>query len=416
MDPRHVYRQHRKLLAIAGVAAAALVIAGCSSSSSKSSASSAAGTSASGGALCSNLPAGPIKIANIVPLSGPTAQSGQGTQIESEVAVAYFNAHDSVCGHSFALSNDNDKGDPATSLSIARQLVSQGTTIVLADSFSDAQNQVQPYLMQQHVLVVNGDGAIALFDPKTNPTAFSFGPSNVQYAQAMVSYAKAHNENNIGILNDGTSFSVELAGDVQTAVKAAGLTFVKEITYSPTALDLSTTLTQAKQSGIETLMPTGFTGVNSMVAGLKQIGWSPAIIDYGIFSGLGVTADQVPASTVSMCSVHYTADATATQPLLTATNTALLEASKAKVGVNPETYGILGQYSYLLIVKYAVEHANSLDGQKMAAALESATSIPTLLPGITLSYSATNHYGLPDDALTSCTLKTGPYDILYQTG
>ncbi|MGH3188292.1 MAG: ABC transporter substrate-binding protein [Streptosporangiaceae bacterium] len=256
--------------------------------------------------MCSNVPPGPIKIANIEPLSGPTATSGVLTEYESTIEVDYFNAHDSVCGHQFALSNYNDKGDPATSLSIARQLVSQGNVIIVNDSFSSAQNQIQPYLMQQHTLVVNGDGAYALFNARQNPTAFSTLPSNAQYAQLMVNYAKAHHDNDIGILSDGTSFSVELAGDAEADVKAAGLTFIKTITYSPTAIDLTTPLTQAKEAGIQTLFPTGFTGVPAMVAGLKQIGWAPKIIGWGGLNDYGITASEVPAGTVDGCDLSYT--------------------------------------------------------------------------------------------------------------
>ena len=39
----------------------------------------------------------------------------------------------------------------------------------------------------------------------------------------------------------------QVAADAQADVKAAGLTFVKTVTYSPTAIDLTTPLTQAKQ-------------------------------------------------------------------------------------------------------------------------------------------------------------------------
>ena len=281
--------RHR-FLPIAVGTVLALGLAACSSSSSSSSSSSGGTTSGGGSSLCSNIPSGPIKIANIEPLSGPTATSGTLTQIESNIEVDYFNAHDSVCGHKFALTNSNDKGDPATSLSIARQLVSQGNVIIVNDSFSSAQNQIQPYLMQQHSLVVNGDGALALFNAQQNPTAFSTGPSNAQYAQLMVNWAKSHNDNDIGILSDGTSFSVELAADAQADVKAAGLTFVKTITYSPTAIDLTTQLTQAKQAGIKTLFPTGFTGITAMVAGIKQIGWSPTVVGWGGLLDLGFVA------------------------------------------------------------------------------------------------------------------------------
>src|SRR6202167_1815689 len=283
---------------------AVVALAACSSASNSSSAVTTAG---GGAGLCSNIPPGPIKIANIEPLSGPTASSGTLTEIESNIEVDYFNAHDSVCGHQFALSNYNDKGDPATSLSIARQLVSQGNVIIVNDSFSSAQNQIQPYFMQQHTLVVNGDGAYALFNAAQNATAFSTGPSNAQYAQLMVNWAKSHNDNDIGILSDGTSFSVELAADAEADVKAAGLTFVKTITYSPTAIDLTTPLTQAKEAGIKTLFPTGFTGITAMVQGIKQIGWNPVVVGWGGLNDFGVTESQLPPGAVDGCDISYAA-------------------------------------------------------------------------------------------------------------
>src|SRR6202050_3227112 len=328
--------RHRFLLAAVG-AALALGLAACSSAGSSS--TSSGGTTAAGGSgLCSNIPPGPIKIANIEPLSGPTASSGVLTEYESTIEVDYFNAHDSVCGHQFALSNYNDKGDPATSLDIARQLVSQGNVIIVNDSFSSAQNQIQPYLMQQKTLVVNGDGAYALFNAKQNPTAFSTLPSNAQYAQLMVNWAKSHGDNNIGILSDGTSFSVELAADAEADVKAAGLTFVKTITYSPTAIDLTTPLTQAKEAGIQTLFPTGFTGITAMVQGIKQIGWSPTVVGWGGLNDFGVTESQLPPGAVDSCDISY-ASASSTSTILTPENTALLNASKAKIGLNSQTPG-----------------------------------------------------------------------------
>ena len=390
---------------------AVLALAACSSASNSSSAVTTAG---GGAGLCSNIPPGPIKIANIEPLSGPTASSGTLTEIESNIEVDYFNAHDSVCGHQFALSNYNDKGDPATSLSIARQLVSQGNVIIVNDSFSSAQNQIQPYFMQQHTLVVNGDGAYALFNAAQNPTAYSTLPSNAEYAQLMVNWAKSHGDNNIGILSDGTSFSVELAADAEADAKADGLTFIKTITYSPTAIDLTTPLTEAKEDGIQTVFPTGFTGVTAMVAGFKQIDWSPKIIGWGGLNDYGVTASQVPPGTVDGCDVSYTLGQP-TSTLLTPENTALLQASEGKIGLNPETSGVLTGYLNLLAIKWAIEKANSLDATKLAAALSSASSIPTNIPGLNLNWTATPavHNGYPSASLKECTLKQGPYDILY---
>jgi branched-chain amino acid transport system substrate-binding protein len=235
---------------------------------------SSGGTSeAASGGGCSHIPSGPIKIASILPLSGPAAQSGELTQAYNSVDISYFNAHDSVCGHKFQLTFYNDKGDPATSLSLARQIVSSGVTLMLQDSFSSAQNEIQPYLMQQHVVVMANTGAHALLDPADNPTALSYGPSNAQYARLMVNYAKAKGYNDVGIMSDGTSFAVELSADTEAAAEKAGLRFIKMITYSPISVDLTPQLTQAKMAGIKTLFPDAFTGVTAMISGIKQIGW-----------------------------------------------------------------------------------------------------------------------------------------------
>src|SRR5689334_3087294 len=136
--------RYRPLPVVVG-AVMALGLAACGSSGSSGGAATGGSGGSGGSSQCSNIPSGPIHIANIAPLSGPTASSGQLTGMESQLAVAYFNAHDSVCGHKFAVTNYNDKGDPATSLGIARQLVSQGNVIIVNDSFSSAQNQIQPY-------------------------------------------------------------------------------------------------------------------------------------------------------------------------------------------------------------------------------------------------------------------------------
>ena len=120
------------LVPVAAGVLLAVGLAACGSSGSSTSAAGTGGGTAAAGGQCSNIPAGPIKISNIVPLSGPTATSGVPEQLESAVVVNYFNAHDSVCGHKFAVANYNDKGDPATSLGIARQLVGQGNPIFLA--------------------------------------------------------------------------------------------------------------------------------------------------------------------------------------------------------------------------------------------------------------------------------------------
>jgi branched-chain amino acid transport system substrate-binding protein len=388
-------------------AALVMAVAACGSSSSGSTSSSS--TAAAG--QCSSIPSGPIKVGEILPLSGPAAAGGEEFKSWYTTDIAYFNAHDSICGHKLQAVVYNDKGDPATSLSLARQAVSAGITLMLQDSLSSSQNQIQPYLMQQHVLVITNNSAHALTDPAANPTFFNYGPSNVQYAQSMVSYAKAHGYNDVGILSDGTSFGVELSADTAAAAKKAGLRYIKTVTYSPTTINMTPQLTQAKMAGIKTLLLAGFTGIPALVSGLKQTSWSPHLVSFGTLWTQGVTAAQVPPGTVDGCDVYYPAGKP-TADFLTPQVKGLLNAGKASIGTSPLLSGLLLSYSGLLALKKAIVAANSLDGTKVAAAIENIKNMPGIMPGFTWTWSATNHNGYPASKLAQCPLKPGPYDIL----
>ena len=395
-------------------AALLLFAAACSSSGSTSTAAAAAAGATPSAKECSNIPAGPINVYNIIPLTGPTATSGELIESIAGVAADYFNAHSSICGHPIAVHNLDDKGDPATSLGIARQLVNSGDTIVMQDSFGAAEDLIHPYLMQHKVLIVNGNGAYSLYNAKQNPYSFSVGPSNQEYAEVMVNWAKSHGYNNVGILNDGSSFGNELTGDVLADIKADGLKLVKVVTYSPTSVVLTTPVEQLRQAGVQTVFPDGFTDVLQIVQAIKQVGWSPHLVGWGNLAIFGVTQSQVPPGTVDSCDYRYTTGQP-TSTLLTPTILGMLKAEAAKIGINSQTSGVIGEYLQFQALAHAIETANSLNGPKMAAALDSTSSLPTVVPGLNLSFTATPslHNGYPLSYFTECTMQTGPYDIRY---
>jgi len=401
----------RRATVPAALSAALLLTAAACSSSSGSTA--AAGTAPSATA-CADIPAGPINVYNIIPLTGPTATSGELIESIAGVAANYFNAHNSICGHKLAVHNLDDKGDPATSLGIARQLVNNGDTIVMQDSFGAAEDLIHPYLMQHKVLIVNGNGAYSLYNAKQNPYSFSVGPSNEEYAEVMVNWAKSHGYNNVGILTDGSSFGNELTADTLAQMKTDGLHLVKIVTYSPTSVVLTTPVEQLRQAGAQTVFPTGFTDVLQIVQAIKQVGWSPHLVGWGNLAVFGVTAAQVPPGTVDSCDYRYT-PGQPTSTLLTPTITGMLQAEAAKIGINTQTFGVIGEYIQFQALAHAIEVAGSLNGPKMAAALDNTSSLPTVVPGLNLDFTATPsvHNGYPLSYFTECTMQTGPYDIRY---
>jgi ABC-type branched-subunit amino acid transport system substrate-binding protein len=360
--------------------------------------------------LCSNIPAGPIKIGDIIPETGAEGVGNrEGT--EMKISVDYLDAHGGICGHQIAYSLYDDKSDPALSLSLARQLVSGGYTILINDGLNTTEFADGPYVMKSGVLVINPSGNYAYYGMPAHPTGYSIAASNAAYAQLMVNWAKASHDNNIGILSDGTDFGNEMAGNAVADVKAAGLKYIKTVTYSPTAIDLTTEEAELRQAGVKTLFYTGYTGLPAMVSGLKQIAWAPKIVGWGGLIDFEIPASAVPPGTVDGCEYSYRRGVPLASQL-TSVQTTLLKAYEAAEGLNSGTGGILEGYAQLQVIAYAVEKANSLNGVKLAAVLHKTSNLPTTFVAQNWTLTPNIHNGFPPSDIHECLLSpVGPYDI-----
>jgi ABC-type branched-subunit amino acid transport system substrate-binding protein len=402
-------RGRRGPMALALLTVTAL-IAACGGSSSSGTPASGGSPQASG---CSNIPAGPIKVAGVIGLTGPAAANNKLQTDILQVDFAYFNAHSSVCGHKFALTMYDDKYDPATSVSVGRKLVSQGVKIVVQPSLGPAEYALLPYLMKNKIFTLWNTSLPSDVAPTAaTPYAFNFGPSNLTQASAIITWAKSHNESDIGLISDGQPFAQSLAADIKADAAKAGLKVIKTVNYSPTAVDFSTPLTQLRQAGVKTLIPVGFSSIPALIAGIKQIGWVPHLLDWGILYNLGMTAAQLPAGTVDGCAVYYTPGQSNSE-LLTPTNLGLIQAGLKKMGSTTPSLQLFPQnYPQVVSLAHAIETANSLDADKLTSAMLATKNLPTNLPALSMTYQA-DHQGWPTSspAFTMCKLKYGKYDI-----
>jgi hypothetical protein len=89
--------------------------------------------------------------------------------------------------------------------------------------------------------------------------------------------------------------------------------------------------------------------------------------------------------------------------------TGMLRAEAAKIGINTQTYGVIGQYVEYQALAHAIETAGSLNATKMAAALDDTSSLATVVPGLSLDFTATPtvHNGYPLSYFTECTMQNG---------
>jgi ABC-type branched-subunit amino acid transport system substrate-binding protein len=417
------HRRPRRWGVGVGVSALAigLLAAGCSSSSKHNSTSpttggSSSNTSTPGAATasCSNIPAGPIKIGNILPLSNnPYSQVSGSLNTLLGVAVNYFNQHNSICGHQVQLVNNDDKGDPATSLSLARQYVSEGIKVMLNDSLGPDQEAIQPYLMQNKMLVMGIAGITKYLTPSQNPSYFSVLPSDAQYATTTSAAIKKKGWNDVGVLNDGTEFGNDITGYLQKDIQSDGLTLTKTVTYSPTAVDLTAPLQQLKTAGAQTVTPASASGITALVSGMKQLGYPSQTLSWGAYLDYFIPASDLPSGTIDGCTWYLPASSAPSSTTgESADASALLEQGAAAVkGASP--FGVIQSYVQLEMVKAAIEKAGSLDSSELISATESLQNVPTVWTGISESFSSSSHTGWPDGKYGMCSLTLGPNDVEY---
>ena len=324
---------------------------------------------------------------------------------ETELAVSYFNAHNSICGHQVQMVTDDDQGDPATSLSLARQLVAQGVKIMFNPSLGPSQVTIQPYLMSQKMLIIGISGTPTFLDPATNPSFFSVLPSDNQYDQGTINYIKAKGWNNLGILTDGTPDGTSQASFTQKDAVAAGLTVSKTVTYSPTAVDLTPQLEQLKAAGAQVVVPVGYSDITALASSMKSLGWPQETVSGGAYLDFFVQPTQLPAGTVDGCDVGLPPGSTSLSSLGQPLETLLPEAAAALP--NASTFGIWQIYNQLLVAKAAVEKAGSLNSDALISATESLSNLPTDWPGVALTFTASNHTGWPKP-IPMCQLTLGP--------
>jgi branched-chain amino acid transport system substrate-binding protein len=180
----------------------ALVVTACGSSSSSS---SAGGASASGGST-----SGAIKLGAWFPLTGEIAATGIP---QSAGATAYFkqlNAQGGVNGKQVQYLVKDNAYDPAQTIQVARDLVSQGVVAFVASNGTAPTQATFPYLFgQAKVPVLLPYGGLSTWYSPPKPLLYGFqAPYQAASAEAGAWAAENGAKNIVVIRDDPAAFAV----------------------------------------------------------------------------------------------------------------------------------------------------------------------------------------------------------------
>jgi ABC-type branched-subunit amino acid transport system substrate-binding protein len=354
---------------------------------------SSSGSSSSGGAAASSgtIPAGPIKVGLITPLSGQLAGYGTGIKAGISAFVDQVNASGGVDGHQLELITENDENDPATGVAAAEKLKSQGVVVTFGAGLGQVVPQVLPVLMKEKILVIFNE-ATDTYTAEVGkyPYYFSGEPSDGYDMANMARYAKSQGITKVGTISDGLPPSVMLREDFVAAAQQEGLTVAAQVSFAPTAVDLSTQVAELKAAGVQAVTTTNETQYAPLYAAFKQLNWDPLVLGTA-FTPISVPVDA-PANTVYPC----VAPLTKGQPAPAGTVSAISVLNKAGAGGTAPDAAPIYRDEVQLFVK-AVKTAGSLDPDKLKAAIESFKSVTFTAPQYSYTFTAASHAGWAGD-------------------
>ncbi|RJG24187.1 branched-chain amino acid ABC transporter substrate-binding protein, partial [Massilia cavernae] len=202
-----------------------------------------------------------VKIGVSGPLSGANAFAGKDNENGVRLAIEELNAKKiKVAGKSvtFALSSEDDQGDPKAGVSVAQKFVDSGVKFVLGPYNSGVAIPASR---------IYNDAGILMSTVGTNPkvtqsgykTVFRIVASDTQLGASMANYAaKQLKLKNVGVIDDRTAFGQGVAMEFAKQAKRAGIKVAGHEFTNDKASDFAAILTALKARKVEAIFFGGY--------------------------------------------------------------------------------------------------------------------------------------------------------------
>jgi ABC-type branched-subunit amino acid transport system substrate-binding protein len=246
------------------------------------------------------------------------------------------------------------------------------------------------------------------------PYMFDNYPLNQPTTNVMVQFAQSTlHVTKLGVIGDSTTFADALETDLKKSATQSGLQIAKTVAYTSQSTDVTTQVRQLKAAGANGIALLSEAGMGHVYDALRTVGWKPPIITTAASYFDGFTSlKNLAATTFSNCAI---AIHKGQQP--DAATTAVLTTVTKKTGVNPSVGQLVLTNDDLLILKSAIEKANSVDPAKIKAQIESVSGQGFTSPAFSYTFSADHHGGWPQSEIHMCDMSPlGPFDLPYFAG
>lgn len=345
-----------------------------------------------------------LKIGFIESLTGNYAPLGGEAKKTVELAVDQINNAGGIDGRRIKLITLDDRTAPDQGVLHFNKLKSEKVTAIIGSTFSNVGLAVEPLAERERIPYISLSPA----DEQVNPIreyTFVVPAISSTYAEAMLSYFKAHQITKVAVAYD-TKSAYAKAGFAGMRKYAGqnGVQIVKEETFETTASDFSPLFTHVRDSGAQALvawasgppgvtlakqypssglkLPLFMTGSQASKLWLEPVGQAAE----GVYvqSAIGVVADHLPDGRLKQSVEEMSGP------------------FEQKYGYEPPQFAMDG-YAGVKLLAAAIDKAGT-DREKIRDALEGLTLVT---PCGQYTYSKTDHSGLKPTDISMNQVKGG---------
>ena len=225
----------------------------------------------------------PIKLGAILPLSGPSAATGQDMKDGYELAVAQINAAGGVNGANVQVIYEDDKNDPATAVASWEKLVNSDKVEIMIGGLASTISLALVEPAKKAAIPMAWTGAAStLFEQGMANEAYFFHYHPWEYQNGLSAYAflKSTPIKKWAIVNEDGAFGTGAAKGFKEDFpkQAPGAEVVITEAFKTGSTDFTALLNRVKASGAEGLILVPFAGdVIPFLTQMKEVGYKPKL-------------------------------------------------------------------------------------------------------------------------------------------
>jgi branched-chain amino acid transport system substrate-binding protein len=352
-----------------------------------------------------------IKVGAILAVTGPAAYLGGPEEKTLKMMAEEYNKNGGFNGQKVELVIKDSAGKSENALSFAKQLIEEEKVIaIIGPSTSGETMAIKDLCEKSKVPLISCAAAETIVDPQAH-YVFKTPQKDSFVVKWIFDSLKKKNITKAGVLASLSGFGKGGLAQLEKYASEYGITLTAKESYDPTVTDLTALLTKLSASGAEAIINWSIEPAQSIVAkNMKQLNLSiPLYQSHGFGNLMYVeAAGDAAEGIIFPCGILLVAEEL---PDSNPQKSLLINYKTQYKALYKEEASAFGGYAYdaLLLLKTAVEQAESTDGDAIANAMEKITNLPGT-SGV-FNMSNTDHNGLSMDSIELLTVKDGKFTI-----